>query len=186
MKSKLERKGYSVRIIPFHKWVFANKLRARFSKVVDTKRKDRNKPYVPRRNSLAAIIKPPIAFIDNLLFYLTNRPDEKNCQIYIYDRFICATQVKFKALNYRVGWFKPLWWNILPDIAFIFDINERESIKRQKKRKDTYTYTASQLKTERILYKNFANSHNFPIISPARKEDTINMIMKELNQRFEI
>lgn len=184
LKSIFEEKGYDVKIIPFHKWIFADVFRDKFKfgKMLDRDRKGRDAPYAPSKKSLSSYIKPPIAFIDNLLFYLINRPYKKN-QIYIYDRFICATQIKFKALNYHTDWFKPLWWNIATDYAFVFDIDVEESVKRQKNRNDPYVYTKHQLNIEKNMYENYAKKHKFPFIENNSTIDAVvTKIMKTLGK----
>lgn len=184
LKSIFEEKGYDVKIIPFHKWIFADVFRDKFKfgKMLDRDRKGRDAPYAPSKKSLSSYIKPPIAFVDNLLFYLINRPFRKN-QIYIYDRFICATQIKFKALNYHTDWFKPLWWNITPDYAFVFDIDLEESVKRQKNRNDPYVYTKNQLTIEKSMYAKFAKKHKFPFIKNNSSIDAaVTKIMKTLDK----
>jgi len=184
MKIIFEGKGYDVKIIPFHKWVFADVFRDKFKfgKMLDRDRKGRNAPYAPSKRSLSSYIKPPIAFLDNLLFYLINRPYKKN-QIYIYDRFICATQIKFKALNYHVDWFKPLWWSITPDYAFVFDIDLEESVNRQKNRNDPYVYTNEQLSIEKNMYASFAKKHKFPFIkNNSNIHAVVTKIMKTLDK----
>lgn len=174
LKSIFEEKGYDVKIIPFHKWIFSDVFRDKFKfgKMLDRDRKGRNAPYSPSKKSLSSYMKPPIAFIDNLLFYLINRPYKKN-QIYIYDRFICATQIKFKALNYHTDWFRPLWWNITPDYTFVFDLEVEESVRRQKNRNDPYVYTKQQLSIEKGLYKEYAEMHKSPLIKCNSKVEDI-------------
>ena len=184
LKIIFEGRGYNVKIIPFHKWIFADVFRDKFKfgKMLDRARKGRNAPYAPSTNSLSSYMKPPIAFIDNLLFYLINRPYKKN-QIYIYDRFICATLIKLKALNYHVDWFKPLWWNITPDYAFVFDINVEESVRRQKNRNDPYVYTKNQLSIEKSMYASFSKKHKFPFIENNSSIDAVvTKIMKTLGK----
>jgi len=162
-KEYLESQGYNVTIIPFHKWVFADKLRTVFGNVVDRDRQNRTSPYSPQRKSFSSLIKPPVAFVDNLLFYLLNRPSKKN-EIFLYDRFICATQIKFSALNYHVNWFKGLWWNIPPKNAIVFLLSIDESIRRQNRRNDPYAYTKNQLAKEYNLYLNLAKNYGYPVI----------------------
>jgi len=184
LKIIFEEKGYDVKIIPFHKWIFADVFRDKFKfgKMLDQDRQGRNAPYAPSKKSLSSYIKPPIAFIDNLLFYLINRPYKKN-QIYIYDRFICATQIKLRALNYHTDWFKSLWWNITPDYAFVFDIDIEESVKRQKNRNDPYLYTKHQLSVERKMYKEYAEKHKFPFIkSNSSIDEAVMKIMETLDK----
>ena len=68
LKEYLELLGYVVKIVPFHKWVFADTLRRLFGHFIDRGRRDRRSQYKPPPKSLATKIKPPIAFLDNILF----------------------------------------------------------------------------------------------------------------------
>ena len=178
-------KGYKVKIVPFHHWVFAHKLRKKTWKAIDKDRPSIDKPYEPKKNSFAAIIKPVIALIDNILFYIQNLPDEKKYNVVIFDRFICATQIKLTALNYQTKWLKPIWWNIMPDYTLIFQISEEISIKRQKNRDDPYVYTKKQLRKERVLYHKFALDHNLSIINneTTNLDTTLKKIKNDLKQK---
>ena len=179
----LVEKGYDVKIVPFHKWVFADKLRSVFGRYVDRDRKERNAPYSPKKKSFSSFIKPPIAFIDNVLYYWLNSP-KKTKQVYIYDRFICATQIKFRALGYHVNWFKFLWWNMKPDFAIIFDVTIEESIKAQIDRNDPYLYTEEQLIREKTLYIAFAKKHNFPIVQRTNKKETFDNVVAIFEEKI--
>lgn len=184
LKDWLETKGNKVKIIPFHYWVFADKLKKRTSKYIDKGRPSINRPYEPKKRSFAGIVKPVIAFADNLLFYIHNLPDGKNYNVVIFDRFICATQIKLNALNYTTKWFKPFWWNFKPDFAVVFDIPVEISIERQKKRGDPYLYTKDQLSIEKEMYKKFSRNHGFPILDNEKnKEISIKRIKNELKKR---
>jgi len=179
----LTSKSYDVKIVPFHKWVIAGYLRAVFGKSIDVGRKDRTSPYTPPKKSFAAFIKPPIAFIDNILFHWLNKPRKDN-QVVIFDRFVCATQIKFYTLGYKVLWFKKLWWSYKPKNAIIFIIDIEESIARQIKRNDPYAYTREQLERERNLYIEFAKKYDFPIINTTNSspENTFVKVKQELDK----
>lgn len=184
LKKWLESKGHRVKIIPFHKWVFAHKLKKKTWKYVDKDRPSIHRPYEPKKNSFASIIKPLIALIDNILFYIHTLPDGIEYDIVIYDRFICATQIKGSALKYKTNWLKPIWWNITPDFAIVFSISEEISIKRQKSRGDPYFYTKEQLAIENNLYQKFAKDHNFVFINNEnKKEFTLDVIKGEMKKR---
>lgn len=174
-------KGYKVSIIPFHHWVFADKLRNIFGKIIDHGRKDRTVAYTPPKKSFAAFIKPPVAFIDNILFYRLNSPKNKN-DISIFDRFICATQIKFFALNYSNSWFKKFWFTIKPEYAIILDIELEEAVKRQEERNDPFTYPIEVLRKERDLYIEYATKHNYPIVISLDLQQTKEKIIQILDQ----
>lgn len=184
LKEHYEDKGYKVTLIPFHKWVFADFFRdkLRFGKLIDRNRKQgRRSYYVPSKRSLSAIIKPPIALIDNMFFYLANRPKKKN-EIYIFDRFICATQIKMKALNYYNGWIKIIWSNIKTDYTFYLDIDPQTSLSRQESRNDPYTYPVDIMKKEREQYLKIAHKNNFTVIENEQSIETVlKKIVKEIS-----
>ena len=165
LKKKLEKKGYKVRIVPFHYWVFADKLKMKYWKAIDKDRKTIARPYTPRPFSLSAIIKPVVALADNILFYISTLPEGRRYDVVIYDRFICATQIKLKALGYQVEWLRPIWENFKTDYCFIIDVPEDVSIERQIKRGDPYTYTWEQLRVERKEYRRYAEKHGCLIVS---------------------
>ncbi|VBB43668.1 Thymidylate kinase (fragment) [uncultured Desulfatiglans sp.] len=132
--------------------------------MIDRNRKPRKTSYyAPKKVSLSAMIKPPIALFDNILFYLVNRPRNKN-EVYIYDRFISATQIKMAALNYRTQWLRCLWGNIKTPLTFYIDIDAETSLTRQVSRKDPYTYPVEILQKERQEYLRLAQRHKYTII----------------------
>ena len=184
LKKYLENKGYKVTIVPFHKWVFANFFRdkLRFGKLIDQDRKPRKTSYyAPSKKSMSALIKPPVALIDNIIFYLKVKPRNDN-DIYIYDRFICATQIKLNALNYHTGWLKFIWSNIKTDYTFYIDIDPHTSLIRQKTRNDPYTYPVEILEKERYEYLRLSRIKNYTIIKNDNTvEDTFEKIINKLN-----
>ena len=172
LKKELE-KEYSVKIIPFHKWVFSNKLKYFFGRRIDKSRLDMNKPYEPIKSSLSSLIKPIIAYIDNVCFFLINRP--LNNQVVIFDRFICATQIKFNSLGYQNTWFRLFWRVFMPKNTFYIDINADLSVLRQNGRGDKFVYKKSTLSEERKNYIYLAKTLGFPIIN-GKKSAKINAI----------
>ncbi|MCK9230911.1 MAG: hypothetical protein RBS58_00110 [Syntrophales bacterium] len=180
----LRQKGFDVTIVPFHKWIFADFFRDRLGigKIIDRDRKPRKTSYhAPKKKSLSAFIKPPIALVDNILFYLLNQPRRRN-EIYIYDRFICATQIKLAALNYHTKWLKFIWWNISGDWTFVIDIDPAVSLKRQTERNDPYTYPTEILQTERRWYLDIAKSKGYTVIDNSQRiDDAFNRIINILN-----
>ena len=171
-------------IIPFHKWIFAHKLKKvtydamdrDFKKVLKT-------PKVMRKNSLAAIIKPVIQITDNILMYFLSINKAKPNKVVIFDRFICATFIKAKALNYNVEWLRPIWMNFRPDIALIFDVPVKVSISRQSERDDPYIYTEKQLSIERKEYLKFARKFNYPVFDSTESLTELNSKVKNYLKR---
>ena len=184
LKLWLESNGNKVKIIPFHHWVFAENLKKKAWKTIDKGRPSIQRPYEPKKNSLAAIIKPIVALVDNIIFYIMKFPDGKEADVVIFDRFICATQIKLGALNYHTKWLKPIWWNIKTDIAFIFDVSEDLSIKRQIQRNDSYVYTKEQLRCERKEYLDYAQKNGLLVIdnNVNSKDESIEKIIEYIGR----
>ena len=181
MKRDLEIKGYRVKIVPFHYWIFAHKLKKKFWKHIDIGRETTARPFTPKRSSLSAIIKPLVALIDNIIFYISTMPDGVKWDIVIYDRFICSTQIKLMALGYRVEWLRFIWENFKTDYCFQIDVPEELSIERQKKRGDPYTYTKEELSIERREYLRYAKQHVCIVLDGTKEiEDNLYIIMSRL------
>jgi len=182
LKKILEEKGFTVEIVPFHKWVFADKIRDRLGvgKLIDKDRKDRKQVYAPKKKSFSAFIKPPVALIDNIIYFLLKKSWKKK-KVVIFDRFICATQIKLTSLNYNTKWIKPIWWNISMKNTYVLDIDVDESLKTQKMRKDEYLYHDKGLKIERSMYLHYAKKKGSLIIENRNGiENTVNKILMEL------
>lgn len=164
--SWLQANGIKCKVIPFHKWVFADMLKKRFGKYMDKDREEESlKPYAPRRYSLPALIKPIIALIDNVLMYYLSKWKYRDYDIQIFDRFICATFIKSKALNYHVEWIRPIWNGIKPEIGVVLDITVERSIEMIKGRGDHILYTPEQLSIERREYLKMAKKHGYSVFN---------------------
>jgi len=164
--SWLQANGVKCKVIPFHKWVFADKLKNKFGKYVDVGRdEDPLKPYTPPRYSLPALIKPVISLSDNILMYYLSKWNYRDYDVIIFDRFICATAIKGKALNYNNEWLRPIWANIKPDVGIVFDSPIEKSIETINNRGDHILYTPEQLSIEREEYLRMAKKHDYPVFN---------------------
>ena len=73
LKEYLEKLNFKVSIVPFHHWLFAHKLKTIFGKSIDRGRKSMDVPYRQKSYfSLSSVLKPIIAFIDNIFFFYIN------------------------------------------------------------------------------------------------------------------
>tara|TARA_B100000315_G_scaffold143522_1_gene132543 strand:- start:56 stop:667 length:612 start_codon:yes stop_codon:yes gene_type:complete len=183
LKNVLELRDYNVDIVPFHKWIIADKIRDSLGigRLIDRDRKNREQVYKPKKKSLSAFIKPPVALIDNVIYFLLIKSWKKN-NVVIFDRFISATQIKLTSLNYCTKWLKPIWWNLSMKNTFVLDIDVCESLKTQEMRNDEYLYEEDGLSKERELYINLAKDHHFTLIDNRISINyTINQILKKLS-----
>lgn len=172
LKTELEKSGKIVKIIPFHKWVFADRIKKIMWKKADRYRNTIDTPYRPVNDLFSSFFKPIIALLDNILFYLLNQPKSEN-DIIIYDRFICATMIKMNALGYRVNWLRPIWENYKTELIIILTIPEEISIQRQLLRGDPYIYQLHELHIEQKDYYNYGKKHGAIFVNTLNKNPLI-------------
>lgn len=156
-------------VVPFHKWLFVDILKKIFGNYVDKGRNKKSlRPYTPKRHSLAAVVKPIAALIDNICMYYLVKWKYMNYDVIIFDRFICATLIKGKALNYHADWLRPIWQNIKTDIVLILDAPLQKSINEIEDRGNHILYTSEQLSLERKEYFEIARRFNYPIFDTSK------------------
>ncbi len=171
-------------VIPFHEWLFAGKLKKKFGKQIDTGRDHKSlKPYAPKRNSLAAFIKPVVAIFDNILMYYYSKWKYRDYDVIIFDRFICATFIKGIPLNYHVKWLSPLWKNIKTDIGLVFDTPIQNSMKTIINRGNHILFEEEQLSCEREEYFKIAQKFGYPIFETSKPFEIVNEEIKNYLKR---
>lgn len=176
----LEENGMKCVIIPFHKWVFAGMLKSVFGRYVDKGREEKSlKPYSPKRYSLSAIIKPPVALADNILMYYINKWKYRNYDVIIFDRFVCATFIKSEALSYHTRWLRPIWYNIKADISLVLDAPIEKSMTTIDDRDDHVLYSNRQLSCEREEYLEMARKHGYPVFNTTKPFETVHEEIKK-------
>ncbi|VVB54061.1 Thymidylate kinase [uncultured archaeon] len=179
INSWLNENGVKCMIIPFHNWIFADKIKKRFGKYVDIGRKKESlRPYAPPRYSFPAIVKPLIAMLDNILMYYLSKRKYENYDVIIFDRFICASLIKSKALDYHAEWLRPIWQNIRTDISIVLDIPIQRSLKTINDRKDHILYTAEQLSCEREEYLKLARKSGYIMFDSSKPFEDVNNEIK--------
>jgi len=178
--SWLQANGIKCKVISFHKWVFADMLKKRFGNFVDKNREEESiKPYAPPRYSLPALIKPLIALVDNVLMYYLSKWKYRDYDVIMFDRFICATFIKFKALNYHVEWIRPIWNGIKPEVGVVLDIPVERSTEMIKGRGGHILYTPEQLSIERKEYIEIAKKHDYPVFNTSEPFELVHDRVKK-------
>jgi len=149
----LKQRGIRCRILPFHKYVFLDKL-SNLRLRVRKKRKrilERKPPpgWIPAKTTKFSFIRPYLALIDNLLLYLLKVvPYVWRGEYVICDRFIWDNYVKHKMLGYNTRFLFKLSTIIKPKAGIIFDLPADVAVKRVAKRSFHYQYTAEQYEIE--------------------------------------
>jgi dTMP kinase len=169
LSSWLQENKISSIIIPFHKWMFAGILKRRIGKYVDSGRNpDTLRAYTPEKYSLSALLKPPVALLDNILMFYYSKWKFKEYDVIIFDRFVCATLIKSKALNYNVDWLRPIWQNIKVDIGLVLNAPIQKSLNEIDDRGNHILYTSEQLGTERKEYLEIARKCSYQVFDTSK------------------
>lgn len=167
-------------IIPFHKWMFVDILKRHFGKYVDKGRNENSlSPYTPKKYSLPALIKPPVALLDNFLMFYYNKWKFKDYDVIIFDRFVCATFIKSKALNYHVDWLRPIWKSIKTDIVILLDAPTEKSLHTIDDRGNHILYNHEQLLCEKKEYLEIAKEYNYRIFNTSKSFKIVNKEIKD-------
>lgn len=167
-------------IIPFHKWMFAGILKRRVGKYVDSGRNpDTLRAYTPEKYSLPALFKPPVALLDNILMFYYSKWKYKDYDVIIFDRFICATLIKSKALNYHVDWLRPIWQNIKVDVGLVLDAPIQKSLNEIDDRGNHILYTSEQLGKERKEYMEIARKCSYQVFDTSKPLESVHEDIKK-------
>jgi len=172
IRSWLEQNGIRCKIVPFHRYVFLDKLsrfRLRFHKegrMMKTGEKSPPRGWIPAKTSKFSFIRPYIALIDNFFLYLIRVvPSICRRKYVICDRFIWDNYVKHKMLGYNTRYLFELSTVIKPKIGMIFDVPSEVAVERVSGREFHYQYTKEQYDVERVEFKKIAKKLNYPIIN---------------------
>ena len=172
-------------VIPFHKWMFADILKKRIGKYVDSGRKSNTlKPYTPRKYSLPALLKPPVALLDNILMFYFSKWKFKEYDVIIFDRFVCATLIKSKALNYHVDWLRPVWQNVKIDIGLVLDAPIQKSLDAIDDRGNHILYSPEQLAREREEYLEMARKYGYAVFDTSKPLESVHEDIKTYLSRI--
>ncbi len=149
----LRQRGYACTVMPFHRYLFVEKL-ATFSSGVRSGKGRRRNP-----------LRPAVSLADNMLLQLSS---SLGCRlegrVVIYDRFIWSTYIKYEALGYPV---KPLSFLYLlprPRLALVLDVPVSKSLRVIDERVTHIHYPAAVLESERRRYLNIAERLGYPVL----------------------
>ena len=103
----------------------------------------------------------------------------KEYDVIIFDRFVCATLIKSKALNYHVDWLRPIWQNIKADIGLVLNAPIQKSLDEINIRGNHILYTPEQLALERNEYREIARKFGYKIIDASKSFESVHRDIKE-------
>jgi dTMP kinase len=150
----LEDRGYRVKLMPFHRYIFVERLSSLSTSV-------RGVPGARRRNPL----RPVLSLFDNLLLQLSS---SIGCRaegtVVIYDRFIWSTYIKYEALGYPVRPLSPIYLLPRPHFAIVLDVPVEKSLRVINERVAHIHYPRSVLQHERERYLDIARRYGYPVV----------------------
>jgi dTMP kinase len=172
----LEARGYRVKLMPFHKYLFVERLSALSSSGRGAAGGRR------RRNPL----RPLLSLVDNLILQMAS---SIGCRlegtVVIYDRFIWSTYIKYEALGYPVKALAPVYLLPRPYYAIVLDVPVDKSLRVIDERAQHTRYSRTVLEHERERYLEVARTNRYPIIdATASFEDVQSKIEAHLARLF--
>lgn len=160
----LETRGYRVELMPFHRYLFVERL----SSLPASGRGSGDRRR--RRNPL----RPILSLVDNLLLQASS---SVGCRlegtVVIYDRFIWSTYIKYEALGYPVKALSPVYLLPRPYFAIVLDVPVEKSLRVIDERTDHIHYPRSVLEHERERYLEVARRNGYPVIDATASFDEV-------------
>jgi thymidylate kinase len=158
----LEARGYSCTVLPFHRYLFVERLAAVTSAVGGAGSGGRER-FGFRRGGNP--LRPVASLLDNLVLQLLSSAGCRvEGRVVIYDRFIWSTYVKYKALGYPVRAISGLYLSPRPTFALVLDVPPEKSLQVIEERVTHIRYPREVLQAEREEYLEIARRRGYPVI----------------------
>jgi dTMP kinase len=160
----LQGRGYRVKLMPFHRYLFVEKLSSLTSGARGGARHARG------RNPM----RPVLSLVDNLVLQISS---SLGCRVegtvVIYDRFIWSTYIKYDALGYPVRPLAGLYLLPRPLSAVVLDVPVEKSLGVIGSRVSHIRYPRSVLQQERDRYLKIADENGYPVIDATASFDEV-------------
>ena len=165
----LEGRGYSCTVMPFHRYLFVERLAAASSAVGGGAKGDKFR-YRRGGNPL----RPVASLLDNLVLQLSGSAGcRAEGRVVIYDRFIWSTYIKYKALGYPVKPIEALYLSPRPTSAVVLNVPPEKSLKVIDERVSHIHYPREVLESEREDYLAIAKRRGYPVIDATESFDKV-------------
>ena len=169
----LEGRGYRVELMPFHRYLFVERL-ASISSAVRGGSSSTNRSGAPVPSKRRNPLRPVLSLADNLLLQIST---SLGCRIegtvVVYDRFIWSTYIKYEALGYPVRPLAFLYLLPRPYFAIVLDVPVDKSLKVIDERVSHIHYPRSVLQREREVYLKIARRNGYPVIDATSSFDDV-------------
>jgi len=185
ISSWLRSKGIPSKILPFNKYLFLERLSIgiRPHKSREKAIQSTEKRVPPARTSNLSLLRPYLALIDNVMFYILEAlPRIARREYVIFDRFIWDNFIKHKALGYNTRLLFRLSTLIRPQIGLVFDLPAEIAFERVEKRERHLRYSIEQYEIERKEFRRIAKMLSYPVVETNEPiSQTWNRIETHLN-----
>ena len=157
----LEERGYTCKVMPFHRYLFVERLAAISSAVGSGGGKADKFRFRRGGNPL----RPVASLFDNLVLQLSSSVGCRvEGRVVIYDRFIWSTYIKYKALGYPVRPISGLYLAPRPTFALVLNVPVDKSLHVIDERVAHIHYPREVLEAERQEYLAIAKRNGYPVI----------------------
>lgn len=165
----LEQRGYRCTLMPFHRYLFVERLAA-----ISSAARGAGKGERFRFKRGGNPLRPLLSLVDNLILQLTS---SVGCglegRVVIYDRFIWSTYIKYKALGYPVKPISALYLSPRPMFALVLDVPVERSLRVIDERVSHIHYPREVLQSEREEYLSIAKKNGYPVIDATAPFDEV-------------
>jgi len=166
----LQQRGYSCTIMPFHRYLFVERLAA----ISKAARRGAATSDGFRFKGGGNPLRPILSLLDNVVLQISSSIGCRlEGRIVIYDRFIWSTYIKYKALDYPVRPISALYLSPRPTLALVLDIPIEKSMRVIDERVAHIHYPGEVLESERRQYLEIARRHGYPVIPASADFDEV-------------
>jgi dTMP kinase len=166
----LEGRGYRCTVMPFHRYLFVERLAA-ISSAVRSGSETRDRFRFKRGGNP---LRPVASLLDNLVLQLTSSIGCRvEGRVVIYDRFIWSTYVKYEALGYPVRPISGLYLAPRPTSALVLDVPVDKSLRVIDERVAHIHYPRQVLASEKARYLEIARKNGYPVIDATASFDEV-------------
>jgi thymidylate kinase len=166
----LQDRGYTCTVMPFHRYLFVERLSS-ISSAVGRERRG----SVRRGNPL----RPLLSLVDNLILQIsTSIGCRVEGRVVIYDRFIWSTYIKYKALGYPVKAIAGLYLLPKPTFALVLDVPVDRSMQVIDERVAHIRYPRDLLEREKRDYLAVAKRNGYPVIDATAPFDQVQVTIQ--------
>ncbi len=167
----LEERGYRCTVMPFHRYIFVERL-ASIPSGVGGGRRSTEERFRYRRGGNP--LRPVASLLDNLFLQLTTSIGcRTEGRVVVYDRFIWSTYIKYCALGYPVKPISRLYLSPKPTFALVLDVPVEKSLGVIDARVAHIHYPREVLESERVQYIAVARRGGYPIIDATASFDEV-------------